>query len=46
MNLLFRGDAATLEENSRDIAIAFGIALLVIFLVLVAQFEAWPTRRW
>jgi multidrug efflux pump subunit AcrB len=40
MGLLFRGDAATLEENSRDIAITFGIALLVIFLVLVAQFES------
>ncbi|MDH3459411.1 MAG: efflux RND transporter permease subunit [Burkholderiaceae bacterium] len=40
MSLLFRGDAATLEENSRDIAITFAIALLVIFLVLVAQFES------
>jgi HAE1 family hydrophobic/amphiphilic exporter-1 len=40
MGLLFRGDAATLEEASRDIAVTFAIALLVVFLVLVAQFES------
>src|SRR5690606_26809318 len=40
MGLLFRGDAATLEQASRDIAITFAIALLVVFLVLVAQFES------
>ncbi len=39
MGLLFRGDAATLEETSSDVAITFAIALLVVFLVLVAQFE-------
>ena len=39
MGLLFRGDAATLEQTGRDVAITFGIALLVVFLVLVAQFE-------
>ncbi|TFY99743.1 efflux RND transporter permease subunit [Ramlibacter rhizophilus] len=39
MGLLFRGDAATLEETGRDVAITFAIALLVVFLVLVAQFE-------
>ena len=40
MGLLFRGDAATLEQTGRDIAITFAIALLVVFLVLVAQFES------
>jgi hydrophobe/amphiphile efflux-1 (HAE1) family protein len=40
MGLLFRGDAATLEDTGRDLAITFGIALLVVFLVLVAQFES------
>ena len=40
MTLLFRGDAALLEETSRDMMITFGIALLVVFLVLVAQFES------
>ena len=40
MGLLFRGDADTLEETSHDVAVTFGIALLVVFLVLVAQFES------
>lgn len=40
INLLFLGEAATLEETSRDIWITFAIALLVVFLVLVAQFES------
>ncbi len=40
MGLLFRGDAATLEETGRDVSITFAIALLVVFLVLVAQFES------
>ncbi|MCW5628254.1 MAG: efflux RND transporter permease subunit [Rhodoferax sp.] len=39
MGLLFRGDAATLEQTGRDVMVTFGIALLVVFLVLVAQFE-------
>jgi HAE1 family hydrophobic/amphiphilic exporter-1 len=39
MGLLFRGDAATLQDTGREVAITFGIALLVVFLVLVAQFE-------
>jgi len=39
MGLLFRGDAAALEQTGRDVAITFAIALLVVFLVLVAQFE-------
>jgi HAE1 family hydrophobic/amphiphilic exporter-1 len=39
MGLLFRGDAATLEQTGRDVAVTFAIALLVVFLVLVAQFE-------
>jgi HAE1 family hydrophobic/amphiphilic exporter-1 len=38
--LLFLGEAATLEETSQGLAITFGIALLVVFLVLVAQFES------
>lgn len=38
--LLFLGEAATLEETSRGVGITFAIALLVVFLVLVAQFES------
>lgn len=39
IGLLFLDEAATLEETSQGLAITFGIALLVVFLVLVAQFE-------
>lgn len=39
MGLLFRGDAATLEQTGRDLVLTFAIALVVVFLVLVAQFE-------
>lgn len=38
MSLL--GEAATLEEASRDVLFTYGIALLVVLLVLVAQFES------
>ena len=40
IGLLFLGEAQTLEETSQEIAITFAIALLVVFLVLVAQFES------
>jgi len=40
IGLLFLGEAATLEETSRDVMITFAIALLVVLLVLVAQFES------
>jgi hydrophobic/amphiphilic exporter-1 (mainly G- bacteria), HAE1 family len=40
MGLLLRGDAATLEQTGRDVGVTFAIALLVVFLVLVAQFES------
>ena len=40
IGLLFLGEAATLEETSSDLLLTFLIALVVIFLVLVAQFES------
>jgi multidrug efflux pump subunit AcrB len=40
VGLLFLGEAATLEETSSDLAITFAIAIVVVFLVLVAQFES------
>lgn len=40
VNLIFLGEAKTLEETSYDLAITFLIAFLVVFLVLVAQFES------
>ena len=39
IGMIFLDEAATLEETSQGIAVTFGIALLVVFLVLVAQFE-------
>jgi len=36
----FVNEAATLEETSRQIAITFGLAVLVVLLVLAAQFES------
>ena len=40
IGLLFLGEAATLEETSSDVQVTYIIALVVIFLVLVAQFES------
>ncbi|PJK28522.1 efflux RND transporter permease subunit [Minwuia thermotolerans] len=40
IGLLFLGEAATLEETTSDVQITYVIALVVIFLVLVAQFES------
>jgi len=39
MDLILLGDAATLEETSRGVAVTYVIALIVVLLVLVAQFE-------
>ncbi|MDJ0909127.1 MAG: efflux RND transporter permease subunit [Woeseiaceae bacterium] len=39
VSLMFLGEAATLEETSYEVALTFAIALIVIFLVLCAQFE-------
>ncbi len=38
--LLFLGEAASLEENSNQALITFGVAVLIVFLVLAAQFES------
>lgn len=40
MSIILLGEARTLEETSSNTAIVFGIALLIIFLVLAAQFES------
>jgi len=39
-SILFLGEAATLQETSYEVALTFMIALLVVFLVLAAQFES------
>jgi len=38
--LLLLGEAASLDETSHAVAITYVIALIVVFLVLVAQFES------
>jgi len=39
VTLVTRGEAAALDEANRDTLTTYGFALLVVFLVLVAQFE-------
>ena len=40
IDLRFINEAATLEETSNEVAITFAIAVLVVLLVLAAQFES------
>ncbi|MGF1572042.1 MAG: efflux RND transporter permease subunit [Sumerlaeia bacterium] len=40
VSLLPLGEAATLDETSNEVAITFLIAIVVVFLVLAAQFES------
>ena len=43
IEMILLGEAATLEETSREVAITYAIALAVIFLVLCAQFEGFTS---
>ena len=43
MNFIFQGEAATLDETSNEIGFTFLIAVLVVFLVLAAQFESFAS---
>jgi multidrug efflux pump subunit AcrB len=40
ISLIFQGEALTLDETAREVALTYIIALLVVFLVLCAQFES------
>ena len=40
ISVITRGEAAALDEATRDTLLSYGFALLVVFLVLVAQFES------
>ena len=40
ISMITQGEAATLQETTRDTLITYGFALLIVFLVLVAQFES------
>tara|TARA_R110002049_G_scaffold138781_12_gene299241 strand:- start:3582 stop:6716 length:3135 start_codon:yes stop_codon:yes gene_type:complete len=43
VSLILLGEAATLEETSREVVFTYAIALVVIFLVLAAQFEGFTS---
>ncbi|WP_111642719.1 efflux RND transporter permease subunit [Marinimicrobium alkaliphilum] len=43
IGLVFQGEAQTLDETSREVALTYIIALLVVFLVLCAQFESFTS---
>lgn len=38
--MVLQGEAETLEETSREVALTYALALVVVFLVLTAQFES------
>jgi hydrophobe/amphiphile efflux-1 (HAE1) family protein len=40
MSIILLGEARTLAETTQNTAFVFGIALLIVFLVLAAQFES------
>ena len=43
IGIIFQGEAQTLNETSREVAMTYLIALLVVFLVLCAQFESFTS---
>ncbi|ROQ19751.1 MULTISPECIES: efflux RND transporter permease subunit [Marinimicrobium] len=43
IGLIFQGEAQTLDETSREVALTYIIALVVVFLVLCAQFESFTS---
>jgi hydrophobe/amphiphile efflux-1 (HAE1) family protein len=43
ISLIFLGEAATLQETSREVAMTYVLAILLIFLVLAAQFEGFTS---
>jgi hydrophobe/amphiphile efflux-1 (HAE1) family protein len=43
IGFLLRGEAEAVQEATRDVAITFALALLVVLLVLAAQFESFAS---
>lgn len=43
IDMIFEGEAAQLDESSREVALTYLIAILVVFLVLCAQFEGFTS---
>ena len=40
IDMLLQGEAESLEETSNDLLLTYAFALVIVFLVLVAQFES------
>lgn len=40
IEMLFEGEAETLNQATRELALTYGFALVIVFLVLAAQFES------
>lgn len=40
IEMILQGQAETLDETSRDVLLTYAVAILVVFLVLAAQFES------
>mgnify|MGYP000542480512 CR=1 FL=1 len=40
IDMLLQGDAESLEESSNALMLTYGFALVIVFLVLIAQFES------
>ncbi|MEP2151705.1 MAG: efflux RND transporter permease subunit [Roseobacter sp.] len=43
MGIAFAGEAATLDDTAASMYMVFGVALIVVFLVLAAQFESFAS---
>ena len=43
VEMILLGEAEALEETSREVALTFAVALIVVFLVLSAQFESFTS---
>ncbi|MBT8115661.1 MAG: efflux RND transporter permease subunit [Arenicella sp.] len=43
VNMILQGEAETLEESSKELLITYAFAILIVFLVLVAQFESFSS---
>ncbi|MDG5750238.1 efflux RND transporter permease subunit [Qipengyuania sp. XHP0211] len=43
IDMLLQGEAESLEETSNDLLLTYGFSLIIVFLVLVAQFESFTS---
>lgn len=43
VDMIFTGEAATLNETSQEVALTYVVAIIVVFLILCAQFEGFSS---